>query len=37
MNPQSGSASIVANSVRRVVAASPGWTTVAELPPAVPA
>ncbi len=37
MNPQSGSASIVANSVRRVVAAAPGWTTVGDLPPAVPA
>ena len=36
MNPQSGSASIVANSVRRVVAARPGWVTVGELPPAVP-
>lgn len=36
MNPQSGSASIVANSVRRVVAAPPGWLTVANLPPAVP-
>jgi hypothetical protein len=37
LNPQSGSASIVANSVRRVVEARPGWTTVADLPPAVPA
>jgi 4-hydroxy-tetrahydrodipicolinate reductase len=37
MNPQSGSAAIVANSVRRVVAAAPGWTTVADLPPAFPA
>jgi len=37
MNPQSGSASIVANSVRRVAAAPPGWTTVGDLPPAVPA
>jgi 4-hydroxy-tetrahydrodipicolinate reductase len=36
MNPQSGSAAIVANSVRRVVAAAPGWTTVADLPPAFP-
>jgi hypothetical protein len=36
MNPQSGSAAIVANSVRRVVAAAPGWTTVGELPPATP-
>jgi 4-hydroxy-tetrahydrodipicolinate reductase len=37
MNPQTGSASIVANSIRRVVAAAPGWVTVGELPPAVPA
>jgi 4-hydroxy-tetrahydrodipicolinate reductase len=36
MNPQQGSASIVANSVRRVVAAPPGWLTVGDLPPAVP-
>ena len=36
MNPQSGSASVVANSVRRVVEAPPGWLTVGELPPAVP-
>lgn len=36
MNPQSGSAAIVANSVRRVVAARPGWVTVGELPPALP-
>jgi 2,4-diaminopentanoate dehydrogenase len=36
MNPQSGSASVIANSVRRVVAAAPGWTTVGHLPPAVP-
>ena len=36
LNPQTGSASIVANSVRRVVAAEPGWTTVGQLPPAVP-
>ena len=37
LNPQSGSASIIANSLRRVVDARPGWTTVADLPPAVPA
>lgn len=37
MNPQSGSSSIVANSIRRLVAAPPGWTTVADLPPAAPA
>jgi hypothetical protein len=36
MNPQSGSASVVANSIRRVVDAPPGWVTVGELPPAVP-
>jgi len=37
LNPQRGSAAVVANSVRRVVAAAPGWTTVGDLPPAVPA
>ena len=37
MNPQIGSAGVLANSLRRVVAAAPGWTTVADLPPAVPA
>jgi 2,4-diaminopentanoate dehydrogenase len=36
INPQSGSASVIANSVRRVVGARPGWITVAELPPATP-
>lgn len=36
MNPQRGSAAVVANSIRRVVAAPPGWTTVGDLPPAVP-
>ncbi|HVW18864.1 MAG TPA: hypothetical protein VHB30_11505 [Solirubrobacteraceae bacterium] len=36
MDPQTGSASIVANSVRRVAAAPPGWITVADLPPAIP-
>jgi 4-hydroxy-tetrahydrodipicolinate reductase len=36
MNPQSGSASVVANSIERVVAARPGWVTVADLPPAYP-
>lgn len=36
LNPQTGSAAVIANSVRRVVAARPGWVTVAELPPAVP-
>ena len=37
INPQSGSASVVANSVRRVAAAPAGWITVADLPPAIPA
>jgi 2,4-diaminopentanoate dehydrogenase len=36
INPQTGSASVVANSVRRVVAAPAGWVTVADLPPAMP-
>lgn len=36
MNPQRGSASVVANSIRRVVAAPAGWLTVADLPPALP-
>lgn len=36
MNPQIGSAAVLANSLRRVVAAPPGWTTVADLPPAAP-
>jgi 4-hydroxy-tetrahydrodipicolinate reductase len=36
MNPQSGSSSVIANSIRRVVEARPGWVTVGELPPAVP-
>lgn len=35
-NPQIGSAGIVANSIRRVVEAQPGWVTVADLPPAAP-
>ncbi len=34
---QAGSAAVLANSVRRVVDAAPGWLTVAELPPARPA
>jgi 4-hydroxy-tetrahydrodipicolinate reductase len=33
---QAGSAAVVANSLRRVAAAPPGWLTVADLPPAVP-
>jgi hypothetical protein len=36
MNAQAGSAAIVANSVRRIVAAPAGWLTVADLPPALP-
>ena len=36
LNPQTGSSAVVANSLRRVVAAEPGWLTVADLPPAVP-
>ena len=36
LNAQSGSAALVANSVRRVMEASPGWVTVADLPPAMP-
>jgi 4-hydroxy-tetrahydrodipicolinate reductase len=32
-----GSVSLIANSIRRVIAAPPGWRTVAELPPAHPA
>jgi 4-hydroxy-tetrahydrodipicolinate reductase len=35
-NAQSGSSALVANSVRRVAAARPGWITVADLPPAAP-
>ena len=36
LNPQSGTAAVLANSVRRVVEARSGWVTVGELPPAVP-
>lgn len=36
LNAQSGSSSLVANSVRRVAAAPAGWLTVADLPPASP-
>lgn len=35
-NAQSGSSAVIANSVERVVAARPGWLTVADLPPALP-
>jgi hypothetical protein len=37
LDPQVTSASVLANSVRRLVQAEPGWTTVADLPPARPA
>lgn len=33
---QSGSQAIIANSVDRIIAARPGWITVADLPPAYP-
>jgi 4-hydroxy-tetrahydrodipicolinate reductase len=36
LNPQRGSSAVMANSVRRVAAAPPGWRTVAELPAAIP-
>lgn len=36
INPQIGSAAVVANSVHRVAEAPPGWITVADLPPAAP-
>lgn len=36
LKSQSGSQAIIANSIKRVVAAPPGWLTVAELPPAFP-
>lgn len=35
-NAQSGSSSLIANSVRRLAAAAPGWLTIADLPPAAP-
>jgi hypothetical protein len=35
-NAQSGSSALIANSVRRVAEAPPGWLTVAALPPALP-
>jgi 4-hydroxy-tetrahydrodipicolinate reductase len=37
LNAQTGSAAVLANSVRRVLDAPPGWLTVADLPPATPA
>jgi 2,4-diaminopentanoate dehydrogenase len=36
LNPQIGSAAVITNSIQRVVAAPPGWLTVADLPPATP-
>jgi 2,4-diaminopentanoate dehydrogenase len=36
LNPQTGTAAVLANSIRRVVDARPGWVTVGELPPAIP-
>lgn len=36
VSSQAGSQAIVANSVRRVLAAPPGWVTVADIPPAHP-
>jgi hypothetical protein len=36
LNAQRGSAAVLANSVRRVAQAPPGWLTVADLPPATP-
>lgn len=36
LDPQSGSAAVIANSLRRVAAGPSGWLTVADLPPAVP-
>ena len=35
-NAQTGSANMLANSVDRIIAAAPGWLTVADLPPAAP-
>jgi 4-hydroxy-tetrahydrodipicolinate reductase len=37
LNPQLASSAMVANSLVRLVAARPGWITVADLPPASPA
>lgn len=35
-DPQTGSSAMIANSIRRLVDARPGWLSVAELPPAHP-
>jgi 4-hydroxy-tetrahydrodipicolinate reductase len=37
LDPQMTSASVLVNSLERLVAAPAGWVTVAELPPAIPA
>ncbi|MCU1491158.1 MAG: hypothetical protein JWM85_2563 [Acidimicrobiaceae bacterium] len=37
LNPQLASVALVANSLHRLVAAPPGWVSVADLPPAAPA
>ena len=37
LNPQIASVALVANSLRRLVAAPPGWVSVADLPAATPA
>jgi hypothetical protein len=37
VDAQIGSSNMVANSVERVIAARPGWVTVAEMQPAYPA
>lgn len=37
LGSQAGSRALISNSVDRVVAARPGWVTVADLPPAFPA
>jgi hypothetical protein len=36
LSSQSGSSAVLANSVRRLAQAAPGWLTVADLPPAAP-
>jgi len=36
LNPQAAAPALLANSVRRVAAAQPGWLTVVDLPPAAP-
>lgn len=36
INPQVGSSSLIAHSIRRLVTAPAGWLTVADLPPACP-